>query len=98
MISSCIAYQTNEAILVYPDFYGYRKMFWKTINFVNGKNIFVKVTVIDILKFDNEILKDLTEAVKDTLFIKSRLIVERNDTMTQKAAKNNHGFFYLSFD
>ena len=84
MISSCVAYQTNEAILVYPDFYGYRKMFWKTINFVNGKNIFVKVTVIDILKSDNEILKNLTEAVKDTLFIKSRLIVERNDTMTQE--------------
>lgn len=71
MISSCIAYQTYEAMLIYPTTDGmkdYDKK-WKVLQKVNGNELKVSANKINIMSSDNEIINQLTAFIDKTKFM-----------------------------
>lgn len=68
MISSCIAYDCHEAVLIYPETVDFPLLTWRTDKTVNGNNIIVRAETIDLGSDDEELIGRLTEIVRCTTF------------------------------
>ena len=68
MISSCIAYDCHEAILIYPETADFPKITWSTDKMVNGFNIIVRAESINLDLDDDRLIDRLAEIVKNTEF------------------------------
>ncbi len=66
MISSCIAYNSSEAILVYPLSSNFPTQAWETVQTVNGKKIIVRTIGIDILGEESAIVQTLETAIRES--------------------------------
>ncbi len=66
MISSCIAYNSPEAILVYPLTAKFPQQTWNTVQTVNGKKISVSSIGIDILGSDTAIVEAIAQALQES--------------------------------
>lgn len=68
MISSCIAQNAYEAVLVYPKTTGYIPISWKVIEKLNGKNYIIRSAFVDIFGTDESVLQDMTKILMNTAF------------------------------
>ena len=68
MISSCIAYDCHEAVLIYPETADFPQLSWSTDKEVNGFNIIVRAESINLDLDDDKLVDQLTEIVKHTDF------------------------------
>lgn len=68
MVSSCIAYNCHEAVLIYPQTVDFPQTSWCTDNAVNGFNIIVKAEAINLGFDDEKLIAQLTEIIKHTDF------------------------------
>ncbi|NLK11770.1 MAG: hypothetical protein GX317_12640 [Staphylococcus equorum] len=68
MISSCLAYNTWEAILIYPEYGQALKHDWNIIQAVNGKPIKITACSIDINISDLELIEVIKTIIKNTIF------------------------------
>ncbi len=68
MISTCIAYECHEAVLIYPETDEFPQLTWKTDKLVNGTNIIVRAESIDLALEDDKLVGQLAEIVKNTSF------------------------------
>ena len=68
MISSCIAYDCHEAILIYPETADFPKITLSTDKMVNGFNIIVRAESINLDLDDDRLIDRLAEIVKNTEF------------------------------
>lgn len=73
MISSCIAYNCNEAVLIYPYTNRFPAGVWNTDNDVNGKRIIIYAKSIDLLISDDLLLTTFIDIINDTSFLKENL-------------------------
>ena len=74
MVSSCIAYNSPEAILVYPLTARFPNQTWSTIQDVNGKPISIKSIGIDILGSNDDIFNAIETALHDSYLYKEKTI------------------------
>ena len=74
MISSCIAYKSSEAILVYPLSSKFPVQTWETVQTVNGKKIKVKTIGIDLLGDDSSIIQTLESAIRESYIFQENVI------------------------
>lgn len=70
MISSCIAYDCHEAVLIYPESIDFPHLTWSTDKTVNGFNIIVRVETINLALDDDSLVSQLVDIVKQTTFYK----------------------------
>ena len=68
MISSCIAYDCHEAVLIYPETIDFPRLSWSTNKVVNGFNIIVRAESINLNLDDDELVGQLANIVKNTDF------------------------------
>ena len=68
MISSCVAYRCHEAVLVYPESSGFKRMKWCTNNMINDYKCMVHSGAIDLYDMDENVIAQMTSIIKDTLF------------------------------
>lgn len=68
MLSTCIAYECHEAVLVYPYTDGFPQMVWKTDNKVNGSQIIVRAKCIRLEEDDEMLINQLTDIIRNTQF------------------------------
>lgn len=64
MISSCIAYNSPEAILVYPLTAKFPQQKWDTVQAVNGKKISVSAIGVDLFGSDATMVEVITQALR----------------------------------
>ncbi len=74
MVSSCIAYKSPEAILVYPLTVKFPNQTWSTIQTVNGEKISIKSIGIDILGSNDDIANTIRTALQDSYLYKEKTI------------------------
>lgn len=74
MVSSCIAYKSPEAILVYPLTAKFPNQTWSTIQTVNGEKISIKSIGIDILGSNDDISNTIKAALQDSYLYKEKSI------------------------
>lgn len=74
MVSTCIAYNSPEAILVYPLTAKFPNQTWSTIQAVNGEKIRIKSIGIDILGSNDDISNTLRAALQDSYLYKEKTI------------------------
>ena len=74
MVSSCIAYKSPEAILVYPLTAKFPNQTWSTIQTVNGEKISIKSIGIDILGSNDDISNTIKAALQDSYLYKEKNI------------------------
>lgn len=74
MISSCIAYNCPEAILVYPLSSNFPSQSWNTVQEVNGKKINIKSIGVDILGDDSDIGNVISQAIKESYIFKEKVV------------------------
>jgi 5-methylcytosine-specific restriction endonuclease McrBC regulatory subunit McrC len=74
MVSSCIAYKSPEAILVYPLTAKFPNQTWSTIQTVNGEKINIKSIGIDILGSNDDISNTIKAALQDSYLYKEKNI------------------------
>ena len=70
MISSCIAYDCHEAVLIYPESIDFPHLTWSTDKTVNGFNIIVRAETINLALDDDSLVSQLVDIVKQTTFYK----------------------------
>lgn len=68
MISSCIAYECHEAVLIYPETVNFPYLSWKTDKTVNGFQITVKSEAINISVDDESLINRMEEIIMNTDF------------------------------
>lgn len=68
MISSCIAYDCHEAVLIYPKTADFPYLTWTTDRKVNNFNILVRAETIDLGLDDDKLVEQLVNIVKQTVF------------------------------
>ena len=68
MISSCIAYECHEAVLIYPETVNFPYLSWKTDKTVNGFQITVKSEAINISVDDESLINKIEEIIMNTDF------------------------------
>lgn len=68
MISSCLAYNTWEAILLYPEYRQELKHNWDIIQTVNGKRLKITARSININISDLELVEAIKAIIKNTNF------------------------------
>ncbi len=74
MVSSCIAYNCPEAILIYPLTTKFPSQSWDTVQNVNGKKISIKSVGVDILGSDKDIENMLVQAIQESYIYKEKAI------------------------
>ena len=74
MISSCIAYNSSEAILVYPLSSNFPTQAWETVQTVNGKKIVVRTIGIDILGEESAIVQTLETAISESYIYQENVV------------------------
>lgn len=74
MVSSCIAYNCPEAILIYPLTSKFPSQSWDTVQSVNGKKINIKSVGVDILGSDLDIENKLIQAIQESYIYKEKAI------------------------
>lgn len=74
MVSSCIAYNCPEAILIYPLTSKFPSQSWNTIQNVNGKKISIKSVGVDIIGSDKDIEDMLIQAIQESYIYKEKAI------------------------
>lgn len=74
MVSSCIAYNSPEAILIYPLTSKFPSQSWNTIQNVNGKKISIKSVGVDILGSDKDIEDMIVQAIQESYIYKEKAI------------------------
>ena len=72
MISTCIAYDCREAILIYPLSHNFSNLSWKTDNSVNGEKITIRAVGIDIFCSEDDLIIQLTNIIRSTYFAKEK--------------------------
>ena len=70
MISSCLAYDCHEAVLVYPHTSVFPQLSWETTQKINGFNIIVRAESISLDVGDEELINQLSDIIKKTTFFK----------------------------
>ena len=68
MISSCIAYECHEAVLIYPETINFPYLSWKTDKMVNGFQITVRSEAINISVDDESLINRREEIIMNTDF------------------------------
>lgn len=68
MISSCIAYDCHEAVLIYPETTDFPQLTWSTDKMVNGFNIIVRAESINLCLDDDKLIGQIVDIVKRTTF------------------------------
>lgn len=68
MVSSCIAYDCYEAVLIYPETIDFPRLTWQTDKVVNGSNLIVRTESINLEDDDEGLINQLVEIVKQTAF------------------------------
>lgn len=74
MISSCIAYNSSEAVLVYPLSSNFSTQAWETVQTVNGKKIVVRAVGIDILGEESAIVQTLETAIRESYIYQENVV------------------------
>lgn len=74
MISSCIAYNSSEAVLVYPLSSNFPTQAWETVQTVNGKKIVVRTVGIDILGEESAIVQTLETAIRESYIYQENVV------------------------
>lgn len=72
MVSSCIAYNSSEAVLIYPITNNFPQDTWDTINNVNGYPITVRSAAIDLMQEDGSLVDAFVRIIKETDFYKEK--------------------------
>lgn len=74
MIATCIAYNTNEAILIYPEIYGSNKCehCWELDNTINGDKLNIISKQIDMIAPKNLLENKILDILSESNCIKSR--------------------------
>ena len=70
MVSTCIAYDCHEAVLIYPETEGFPRMTWKTDKQVNGSSIIVHAESVSLDTDDDMLIRQISRIVKYTQFFK----------------------------
>lgn len=73
MLSSCIAYNCSEAVLIYPKTESFPHMYWETLNPVNGKKITVRASSIDMMLNEGDMVDAFADIIKETIFIRENM-------------------------
>jgi 5-methylcytosine-specific restriction endonuclease McrBC regulatory subunit McrC len=68
MISSCIAYDCHEAVLIYPETIDFPAMTWSTDKLVNGFSIQVRAESINLSMDEDKLIGRLADIIKRTTF------------------------------
>lgn len=68
MVSSCIAYDCKEAVLIYPYTEAFPKMFWQTDNKIDGSNITVRAVYVDVSVIEECLIQAFIDIMKETNF------------------------------
>ncbi len=68
MISSCIAQNAFESVLVYPKAIGSQASSWDVVHQINGETFTVRSAFVDIFGTDAEITEELANAIINTNF------------------------------
>ena len=73
MLCSCMAYDCNEAVLIYPETESFPQMYWTTDNSINGKKIFVRAASIDLSASEDALIKSVSLLLKNTNFYRENV-------------------------
>lgn len=74
MVSTCIACQSSEAILVYPAGAAFPNRAWETIRAVNGEKIRISALGIDILEDEDAIMEAMKGALQNSCLYKEKTL------------------------
>lgn len=72
MVSSCVAYNCPEAVLIYPATAAFPDMSWNTINSINGTKITVRATSVDLMLNEDAMVNVFTDIIRNTNFYREK--------------------------